>query len=70
MTSGEFRVELCEMDIWVDGQRSAMKIDDIPVKHVVALEVYSGPATTPAAFGSGHCGVVAIWTTTGGPGGR
>lgn len=60
-------VEQCELDVWVDGQRSTLRVDDIPVRTIVGLEVYSGAATTPAAFGSGHCGVVAIWTngTTG-----
>lgn len=60
-------LEHCEMGVWVDGERSTMQVDDIPVKSVVALEVYSGPATTPAIFGSGHCGVVAIWTAGGTP---
>lgn len=61
--TGLMNVELCEMAIWIDGERSTMQVDDVPVGSIIALEVYSGPATTPTAFGSGHCGVVAIWTT-------
>lgn len=67
MLAGGVTVEQCEMDVWMDGQRTDMKVDDIPVRTIVALEVYSGPATTPAMFGSGHCGVVVIWTNMGAP---
>ena len=56
------KVENCEMDVWLDGKRSTMQVDDIAVPDIAAIEVYSGPATTPAAFGSGYCGVIAIWT--------
>jgi hypothetical protein len=59
---GQVGVENCEMTVWLDGARTDLRIDEIPVRTIAALEVYSGPATTPAAFGSGHCGVVAIWT--------
>lgn len=52
----------CEMDIFVDGQRSSLKVDEVPLDRIAAIEVYSGPATTPAAFGMSRCGVVAIWT--------
>ena len=55
----------CQMDLWVDGQPSNLQLDEIPVKEIVALEVYSGPGTTPTAFGDGHCGVVVLWTNAG-----
>ncbi len=58
-------VELCEMCVVVDGDRSALKVDEIPLRSIAAIEVYSGPATTPVEFGQGGCGVVAIWTTGG-----
>src|SRR6185436_18226566 len=61
--TGAFSSNEClQMDLWVDGVRSTLSIDDIPVRTIVALEVYSGPATTPTSFGAGNCGVVAIWT--------
>lgn len=66
--SGAFTGDTCDqMELFVDGARSTLSVDDIPVRTIVALEVYSGPATTPTAFGAGNCGVVAIWTngTTG-----
>ena len=50
------------MEVWVDGKRSSFQLDDVALPDIAAIEAYSGPATTPAAFGSGHCGVVAIWT--------
>ncbi len=63
--TSQMAVEHCEQDMWVDGVRSGQRIDDIPVGTVVAIEAYSGPATTPARFGAGHCGVVAVWTSMG-----
>jgi hypothetical protein len=53
----------CRMDVWVDGVRSPFDLDTIPVEWIVAIEVYSGPATTPPVFGLGACGVIAIWTS-------
>jgi len=53
----------CRMEVWVDGIRSPFELDTIPVDWIVAIEIYSGPATTPAEFGQGACGVVAIWTS-------
>jgi hypothetical protein len=52
----------CEMEVWVDGERSMIKIDEVPVAQIAGIEIYNGPATVPPAFGAGHCGVVAIWT--------
>ena len=65
VVGGAVTVVNCEMDIWLNGQRSPFQLDEIPVKEIVALEVYSGPATTPPMYASGHCGVVAIWTNGG-----
>lgn len=55
-------VGYCELEVWVDGERSAIKMDEVPVAQIAGIEIYNGPATTPPAFGAGHCGVVAIWT--------
>ncbi|MBI4501204.1 MAG: carboxypeptidase regulatory-like domain-containing protein [Gemmatimonadetes bacterium] len=63
--AGGMRVEQCALEVWVDGVRTAVNVDDVPVREILAIEVYNGPATTPTVFGSGHCGVVAIWTTSG-----
>ena len=56
----------CRMEVWVDGVRSPFDLDAIPMDWIIGIEIYSGPATTPAAFGQGACGVVAIWTTASG----
>jgi hypothetical protein len=62
----DFGLDRCEMDVYVDGMRSSMKVDEVPVSWVAGIEVYSGLATTPPEFGHGRCGVVAIWTTRAG----
>jgi hypothetical protein len=51
----------CEMEIWVDGGRSTLRVDEIPVDLIAAVEVYGGTSTTPTAFGQGRCGVIAFW---------
>jgi hypothetical protein len=58
-----FGMGRCRMEVWLDGAPSPFDIDAIPVHWIVGIEIYSGPATTPAVFGMGPCGVVAIWTT-------
>lgn len=58
-----FGFDRCEMEVWVDGMRSSLKVDEIPLPWVAGIEVYTGLASTPPGFGSGRCGVVAIWTT-------
>ncbi len=52
----------CDKQLFVDGRRFVGAIDDIPADDVAAVEIYAGPATTPANFGAPPCGVVAIWT--------
>ena len=57
----------CPPSVFVDGQplMAAGIIDDvIHVEAVEAMEVYRGPAETPARFSSAEsgCGVVVIWT--------
>lgn len=64
--SYSFGTGRCRMEIWVDGVRSPFDVDTIPVDWIVGIEVYSGPATTPPLFGTGPCGVVAIWTVASG----
>lgn len=56
----------CPPQYWVDGRRlRSAEIDDFPVTDIEAMELYSGPATTPVQFAMGTvntCGTVAIWT--------
>ncbi len=52
----------CPMAIWLDGTPSTLGLDEIPAETIVAIEVYPGAALTPATFGTGRCGVIAIWT--------
>lgn len=56
-------MERCEMEVWVDGLRSQLTVDEVPLSWIAGIEVYTGLAQTPAQFGHGACGVVAIWTT-------
>jgi len=62
----------CPMAIWLDGmqifapgsRRSAPDINDFSTHQLEGIEVYSGPAETPAelsGFGA-NCGAVALWT--------
>lgn len=62
----------CPMDIYLDGllvsgrrARITMNIDDFMVNELGAVEVYNGPAETPAEFstmeGAG-CGAIVMWT--------
>lgn len=58
----------CPMLYYLDGIRqpptSAFAIDVLPPQDIEGIEVYVGPAGTPAIFRyrGAHCGVVAIWT--------
>lgn len=52
----------CEKEIFVDGRLSMLAVDEVPVTEIAGIEIYAGPATTPAEFGQRRCGVVAIWT--------
>lgn len=66
----------CEIEYYIDGVHAdGSRVDDVLPAAVVAMEVYTGAATIPPAFrlsGNARCGVVVIWTRTGGtprPGG-
>jgi hypothetical protein len=59
----------CFMDIYLDGApvalgNRAFNINSLGLNHIAAIEVYSGPANTPAQYNrtSNGCGVVLIWT--------
>jgi hypothetical protein len=57
----------CQPLYWVDGRKVlGVEIDDFPASEVEAIELYRGPATTPAQFAPGRsnatCGTVVIWT--------
>jgi hypothetical protein len=56
-----YSLDRCAMEVWVDGHRSTVTVDEIPVDQIAAVEVYAGVATTPAALGQGRCGVIAFW---------
>ena len=63
------RPRLCFMDIYVDGApvalaNTAFDVNSLGLNHIAAIEVYSGPANTPARYNrtSMGCGVVLIWT--------
>lgn len=62
------RGEPCEPRYWVDGvSKSSFNIDDLNRDDVMAMEIYRGPAETPARFGaSAGCGIIVIWTQEGG----
>lgn len=60
----------CFLSLWVDGVRVGTRsrsLDEFPVAHVIAIEVYRGPSETPLQFGGtdASCGALVIWT---GPG--
>jgi hypothetical protein len=57
-------LEPCELQIVLDGQRSSLQIDEIPVAWIAGIEVYTG-STAPPMFSHGACGVVVIWTDKG-----
>ncbi len=59
---GEMCLDKCPLEIFVDGRRSTLKVDEVPLSLVRGIEIYSGPSTTPAMYGRGICGVVGIWT--------
>jgi len=57
----------CPPQFYVDGMRiDSMSPDEMTPQDVEAIEVYSGPATTPPQFApkfnSYTCGAVVIWT--------
>ena len=59
----------CFMDIYVDDAPVALvgtayDINSVGLSHIAAIEVYTGPANTPAKYNrtSKACGVVLIWT--------
>ena len=56
----------CIPMIWVDGQRApGMEIDEISLNDIEGIELYNGPATTPAEFwqaNTAQCGTIVVWT--------
>lgn len=65
----------CPMAVWLDGvqlsggsRRFTQDINEFPISQLEGVEVYSGPAGTPAELtgsGSGSCGTVVLWTRRG-----
>jgi len=64
----------CEIDYYIDGVHAdGSVLDDVLPNAIAAMEVYTGSATIPPAFriaGNPKCGVVVIWTKSGGRGRR
>jgi hypothetical protein len=60
----------CNIDYYIDGVHAdGGMVDDVLPNAIAAMEVYTGAATIPPAFrvsGNPRCGVVVIWTKTGG----
>jgi carboxypeptidase family protein len=52
---------------WVDGQLDNEFGPLTPIRDVVAMELYTGPAEVPGEFAGSNagCGVVALWTRSG-----
>ena len=52
---------------WVDGQLDNEFGPLTPIRDVVAMELYTGPAELPGEFAGSNaaCGVVALWTRSG-----
>ncbi len=64
--SSNSRAHDCPPLYWLDGRHvTGVDIDDFPAWDVEAIELYTGPASTPAQFSLGNvvtCGTVVIWT--------
>ncbi len=62
----------CDVDYYIDGVHAdGAVVDDVLPNALAAMEVYTGSATIPPAFrlsGNPKCGVVVIWTRSGGRG--
>ena len=60
----------CDIEYYIDGVHAdGSFVDDVLPNAIAAMEVYTGAATIPPAFrvsGNPKCGVVVIWTRTGG----
>jgi hypothetical protein len=63
----------CVPEVWLDGQLArGLEVDQVNVTDIEAMEVYSGPSTTPMQFSHAQsrdaCGVIVIWTRIPGSG--
>jgi hypothetical protein len=60
----------CGIDYYIDGvHANGSMVDDVLPNSIAAMEVYTGSATIPPTFriaGNPKCGVVVIWTKSGG----
>jgi hypothetical protein len=57
----------CPPDYVIDGQFDNGFGPSTPIRDIVALEVYTGPADVPGEFAgrTAGCGVVVVWTRSG-----
>jgi hypothetical protein len=72
-TEGGCRIQMvrapmnCPPDYVIDGQIDNTFGPGTPIRDIVALEVYTGPADVPGEFAgrTAGCGVVVLWTRSG-----
>jgi Carboxypeptidase regulatory-like domain len=72
-TEGGCRIQMlrapmnCQPDYVVDGRLDNAFGPATPIRDIVALEVYTGPADVPGEFAgrTAGCGVVVVWTRSG-----
>ena len=59
----------CPPEYFVDGQLDNVFGPLTPIRDIIGLEVYTGAADVPGEFAGARagCGVIAIWTLSGGP---
>jgi len=59
--------ERCLPEYYVDGQHDNSFGPSTPIRDVVGIEVYTGPAELPGEFAGTNsgCGVIALWTRSG-----
>ena len=73
LRNGQYRRCSGNPSLYLDGTRISdrddpIPLDMIPTIDIEVVEIYDGPATTPAEFSgsTSQCGVIAIWTRRGG----
>ena len=59
----------CAPDYVIDGRLNNDFGPFTPIRDIVAVEIYTGPADVPGEFAgrTAGCGVIAIWTRSGPP---
>jgi len=47
-------MDRCQMDVFVDGMRSSLSVDEIPLSWIAGMEIYNGLAQTPPSSVTGR----------------